>query len=394
VGAGGLRINGGKTVAGLTNIWTTDLGDIDILQGNISFQRRTALGNPTNTITIWPGASLDLFSLNQALPVPTNRIVMTNGTLRGTGADGDLNTFGGKITLNGTNNLNIELWTGAIGPTLLNLDGPIVGLGSANYDCGNSVIRLSGANTYSGNTSISNGTVQLAASGALAGTASIMVRSNGILDVTLVAPWTLGGSQTLAGSGMVNGEVMVDGTLSPGASAGTLTFSSTLTLAGSANMEVGKFGGVPTSDLAAVASTLTQGGELNVSLLPGSETLAVNDEFTLFTAGGGITDAFTTVNLPGGYTWDTSTLATDGKIKVLSVTGGAPTITYSFTGGSISLNWTGDYLGWHLEAQTNSLAAGLTPGGWYPVPGSDLITSTNIVVDPANPTVFYRLVAP
>jgi hypothetical protein len=46
--------------------------------------------------------------------------------------------------------------------------------------------------------------------------------------------------------------------------------------------------------------------------------------------------------------------------------------------------------GWILQEQTNSLSTGLGTN-WVDVPGSESITSTNIAVNPASPSVFYRL---
>jgi hypothetical protein len=40
--------------------------------------------------------------------------------------------------------------------------------------------------------------------------------------------------------------------------------------------------------------------------------------------------------------------------------------------------------------QTNALTVGIS-NNWVDVPGSAATTSTNIVVNPALPTVFYRL---
>jgi fibronectin-binding autotransporter adhesin len=78
----------------------------------------------------------------------------------------------------------------------------------------------------------------------------------------------------------------------------------------------------------------------------------------------------------------------------LQVTGSIPTsptnITFSASGGHLSLNWPANYQGWILQQQTNS--ANLPLGtGWTDVPGSASLTSTNIPINSAAPTVFYRL---
>jgi hypothetical protein len=69
-------------------------------------------------------------------------------------------------------------------------------------------------------------------------------------------------------------------------------------------------------------------------------------------------------------------------------------LTNSVNGSTLTLSWPADHLGWHLQMQTNTLAAGLKTNGWVVVPGSDQITSTNISITKTNPTVFYRITYP
>jgi len=72
----------------------------------------------------------------------------------------------------------------------------------------------------------------------------------------------------------------------------------------------------------------------------------------------------------------------------------APTsIITLLSGNTLTLSWPADHRGWHLQVQTNAPGIGLT-ANWFTVPGSDLITSTNIPVDSANSAVFYRLIYP
>jgi hypothetical protein len=59
----------------------------------------------------------------------------------------------------------------------------------------------------------------------------------------------------------------------------------------------------------------------------------------------------------------------------------------------LQLSWPPDHLGWRLEIQTNSLAAGLGTN-WVTVPNSTNIITTNMAIVPVNDCVFYRLVYP
>ena len=82
-----------------------------------------------------------------------------------------------------------------------------------------------------------------------------------------------------------------------------------------------------------------------------------------------------------------------GYIRVGSVpTGptGPGTITNSVSSGQLNLSWPAGQ-GWILQAQTNSLATGLGTN-WTDVPNSSSISSTNIPINTAQPTVFYRLI--
>jgi uncharacterized protein YjdB len=62
-------------------------------------------------------------------------------------------------------------------------------------------------------------------------------------------------------------------------------------------------------------------------------------------------------------------------------------------GSSMALSWPGDHRGWLLQVQTNSLNAGLGTN-WYTVQGSDTTNQMVIFPNPANGSVFYRLVLP
>jgi hypothetical protein len=65
-------------------------------------------------------------------------------------------------------------------------------------------------------------------------------------------------------------------------------------------------------------------------------------------------------------------------------------ITYSVSGNTLSLSWPASYLGWILQSQTNALNVGIS-STWTDVPGTAAVTSTNIAINPANPSMFFRL---
>jgi hypothetical protein len=59
----------------------------------------------------------------------------------------------------------------------------------------------------------------------------------------------------------------------------------------------------------------------------------------------------------------------------------------------MQLNWPADHLGWRLEAQTNSLTAGLGTN-WVTVANSTATNQVFVPINPANGSSFFRLVYP
>jgi hypothetical protein len=96
---------------------------------------------------------------------------------------------------------------------------------------------------------------------------------------------------------------------------------------------------------------------------------------------------------PGTYNSITASpyITGTGSLVVPSSTANNPTnITFSVSSGTLHLTWPADHLGWILQSQTNNLNAGLG-ANWFDVAGSAAGTSENISINPALPTVFYRL---
>ncbi len=124
---------------------------------------------------------------------------------------------------------------------------------------------------------------------------------------------------TLAGTGTLGGQtsVLSGGALAPGVTGiGTLNFAGNLALASGATvrLEVNRTSGA--RDQLIVNGTLTLGGTLEVTNLAGD--FAAGDAFVLFTAGlrSGAFSAHALPTLASGLEWDTSTLATDGTLRV------------------------------------------------------------------------------
>jgi hypothetical protein len=67
------------------------------------------------------------------------------------------------------------------------------------------------------------------------------------------------------------------------------------------------------------------------------------------------------------------------------------TLTAVVSNNAVLLSWPADHLGWILQAQTNSAGLGTN---WVDIGGSSSSTNYNIIINPANPTVFFRLRSP
>ncbi len=202
---------------------------------------------------------------------------------------------------------------------------------------------------------------------------------------------------TLAGAGTLGGPLVVGpaGNLGAGDAAGlgALTLQSTpLTLHGNATFRVDKTGGNAASDQIIGISTASFGGTLTITNITSDGTaLAVGDTFQLFSTGG--TGNFTSIaGSPGtGLAYHFNPASGALSVVVGNTIAPNPTnITVTVTGSTLNLAWPADHLGWILQAQTNSAAVGLS-NNWVDITGSAAVTSLSVTVNPANPTVFYRL---
>ncbi|HXB58944.1 MAG TPA: autotransporter-associated beta strand repeat-containing protein, partial [Candidatus Acidoferrales bacterium] len=195
-------------------------------------------------------------------------------------------------------------------------DGGLVKLGAG-------MLTMSAANSYLGNTVVSNGT--LFVSGSL---------SNGTVNVVA--------SGTLAGTGSIGGAVTNNGTLAPGGTAtvGTLTVSSNVVLNGTTFMKLNN----PSSDKLAITGggTVTYGGTLSLTNISGA-ALAAGNSFTLFSADG-YSGSFSSLSpaTPGaGLAWNTSNLRVNGTLSIVavpvfritSIAINGPALTLKATGG-------------------------------------------------------------
>jgi autotransporter-associated beta strand protein len=367
------------------------------------FTRTFSLRSPADASAyIFGGAALAIDSGGRFIMKGTNGQAMTvpnliiNGGLvdYANALDNFTETLGGAITLNpGSVNYLGALGSATVSETLF-VNAPISG--SGNLQIGGTAVNngqdvgtvvLAGTNTYTGTTTVDTGT--LLVNGSI-GSAAATVNNSA----------TLGGNGTIAGPVTIQ----VGGNLAPGtssrgaltASLGTLTVGGTVTVAGSVLMKIDRAASTNSDRLIAPAVVVNAGATLAVNNI-GSTNLVVGDTFTLFSTP--VSGSFSITSLPplpsSSLYW-TNKLSVNGTIAVASAVtvNTTPTnITATVSGNTLTLSWPADHLGWRLQVQTNTPSSGLGTN-WVTIPGSDAVISTNIIINPANGSVFFRMVYP
>jgi autotransporter-associated beta strand protein len=249
-----------------------------------------------NTIKLMPHTSVPakiLVSGDVSInPLANATATITNGT--GTGSPGFMDLGGGTrsfIVGNGTNDIDLSLSV-TVAAGALTKTGP-------------GTMRLTGANTYAGGTTVSSGRLLVNNStGSGTGTGGVTVNAG-----------TLGGTGTASGVVTLNS----GGTIAPGtpSAIGGLKVSSAPTLLGTNFMRIDRNGGTSLADkLTLTAGTLNYGGTLVVTNV--GAALLGGEIFTNFSASA-YAGAFVSSNLPvlsAGLNWYTGLLTNNGTIRV------------------------------------------------------------------------------
>ena len=260
----------------------------------------------------------------------TNSAIWTASSTYSIGAKGGNTAFDGRI---------------------MNGNGDVVSV----VKIGSGRLCLNGINTYTGTTTVSNG--------------------------------------TLAGSGTIAGAVTVESgaTLQTGCSIGTLTVGGTVTLkSGSATvMELDR--SLPAKCDKLVAPTINAAGTLTVNNI--GPTLYNGSTFTLFSVP---VSGFSPVSLPSGYTWKDN-LSSSGSI---TVTGGGltnpvpPVVTTTYsggTGGTLTMTWPYENLGWAMY--TNSVGLNTGASNWHVFQTSGSTNQISVTAE-AGKNVYYMMRLP
>ncbi|MBU6309176.1 MAG: autotransporter-associated beta strand repeat-containing protein [Planctomycetes bacterium] len=349
-GAGSLTFNGGVTVTEPSSFALTFTSGSTVAFNNAGATPGTVVGQRFTSPAV--SGTVTITAINGNAYTLSSPAILTGGSTA---------TFVGAtdrtLRLVGTN-----MGANTIAATLADsAGGGRLGITKA----GPGTWTLAGANTYSGPTTVAEGSLVIGPSSSLASSGTVSVAPGATLDVTAVpGGLTLASGHALAGGGQLAGAVIAnDGSvLSPGSSVGTLTISQNLSLAagGNYNWQMLDATGTPGSgwDLLAPASltlsSLAAGTPFNVNL--GSLSSASPD-----VAGNA---AHFDAAVPGTWRIITSGGAISGfdpslfKINTLP-TAGASGFTNPLLGGTFSLALSGDSLGIDL------LFTPATPYTWY-----------------------------
>jgi len=184
------------------------------------------------------------FSSDARLGASSGNVTLEGGTLLAATDSGAFTTER-QVILNGGGHLRVNSGTQLTFAGVISGDGPL-GFGT---DGGLGVAILTANNTYTGDTTITRGTVQIDGS---------LASANVLVD---------GSSAVLSGTGVLHGNVVIqNGSLSPGSSPGLLTIGGDLTLSPTAStyFEINGSERGTSYDAIDVGGVFTPGGNLSV----------------------------------------------------------------------------------------------------------------------------------
>jgi autotransporter-associated beta strand protein len=297
----------------------------------------------------------------------------------GTRSEFDMN--GGLLDLNG-NNFDVALGDrGVLSTGVVNqVSGAIANAGSLQLGA----LTATGCGVYN----LSGGSLYLGAGGITTVSGNYALNLGGG-TVGATASWASALNVNLTN---LNGSVTFDTAGNTITLSGVLTGTGGLTVTGAGTLELSG-PNTYTGDTTVNASTTLQldvtGGSQGAVYLAKGAVLNLN-----FTGAHAVAACFTNGVALANGSYNANNLTgfiTGGGVLTVGITPLTPTsISYSVSGGSLTINWPANYLGWVLQIQTNGLDAGLGTN-WVDVAGSADVTSTNLPVNPAIPATFYRL---
>jgi autotransporter-associated beta strand protein len=289
IGSGQIQVHVPYVRSDLNGDWSQFSGRINFTGRDVRLNNAAARNIPLAEVNLGDGTYL-MVGNNGSSESATGQ-VFTFGALSGSGGISGRNSL-----IVGTKNTN-TLYSGAISS----------GAGQLTKK-GTGSLTLSGANSYTGGTSVEGG--RLIASnttGSATGSGTVTVNSGG----TLAGTGTIAGAVTVQQGGIVTGGLAENST-------GNLKLGSNLVLQSGSTLLI-KTNNTQ-NDLITVNGTITLNGTLEMKNLGASYT--AGRSFNIFTAGGAVTGSFEKIEpaVPGErLQWDLSRIA-EGIISVANLT--------------------------------------------------------------------------
>ncbi|MCE0499767.1 MAG: autotransporter-associated beta strand repeat-containing protein, partial [Methylacidiphilales bacterium] len=393
---------GGLT--GAVNVWAASNG---------SSKSNWTSTNGGSAQALTPGGGTTVYISNSAITTaPTSTVLGANMSIAGlviqnTVTGLGLNADGNTLTITGANgitdNTNVaasfiaanvalgtnQTWTNN-SVNALTVSGAVSGAGNLTTT-GTGTVILSGANNYSGSTTVAGGALNVQSNSALAGTSGVTVATGGTLQlqggVSANPSLTLNGGglaatqngalESVSGNNTYSGLITLGANASIGSDAGTLNLTNTnvlygtstgfgLTLTGAGN---GIFAGIfdgGTSG-AAGAGTLTKSG-LGTWTLTGANT-------------------YTGATIVNGGTLQVGNGAVEGTLASTALTLGGGTFIDNYTGGqTISFSTGGTTINPGLSGVTAAAGDTINLGTITTTNGSAVNFSSTGTIDTSNTT--------
>lgn len=396
-GSGICKINGGA-------IDNSSGGPLTMFPASYTWNANFSyLGTSTN-LDLGPGQVVCPNPLNLVVDVVSNTLITEgdiipgNNTIHKTG----LGTW--DIAGNGTGaqNLNLSVDQGTVlldktsGHAIAGTVGLLVQSNSLAFEtavAGSQFGTTSPLNLSSGGTMDLNGISETVASfvnsngilrnSAVGGTSTLTVGATTILLATLTGTNCVFDVPDFNGVLNLNANVVGSGSLVK-SGAGLLDLQGTNDYAGDTTINAGSLE-LNAPDLATNSTvTIRNNGVLNLNFVNNDTNQIGALVLNGVSQPPGYYSAATITNITG-----TGTLYVVPPPTVNPLPG---PLQFSLSGATLALSWPTN-LGWILQSQTNALSIGLVgnSNAWSDVAGSAAITATNVVINPTNAAVFFRL---
>lgn len=370
-GAGGIGSNGNPLITDATSLSATVggngssfLSEIDTVNVGVLLNYLGSVNLISGTFRLTPGGGIDGFSpvfIDSAAVLQLNGTEQFLNSLSGSGSITNASATAGKLNIY---NQNSSTFSGVLGGSGTNDNNFSLATEDIGHGPGGT-LTLSGANTYTGGTTVNFRTLKLGSASALGSTSSgTIVAVGAVLDLN---GQSIGAEAvTLNGTGISSGGALINSSVTAASLSGNITLASASSIGGSGNATFsgtanGGFGLTLVGAGTKTFSGIVGGSTAPTSITQDDATGAVRFNNDVSVGSGGAT-------FNANVTLDGLTFASGGPVSfgnaatdTLTIIGGATTV-YT-TSGNVTLNstTTGNE-DFSLGTTLNPVAGGITLG--------------------------------